>query len=650
MPKVITQEQWRTFVEERRAGETVAASARAAKISVTTARAFEARTRHATIPDGVRKERPLAASAKRIADETKDLGLVDPIPLDALPSRVKRAVDDFGYFRRRYFGRVSTPWQEEAGERARVWLESPEKTFVVVNCPPGSGKSTLFTHDIPLWLLVRDRALRSMLGSRTETQAHLYTRRIKRALERRDVVRVDESLKEKGVAFDAEATLVDDFGRFKPRERDLWRGDEFVVAQWAGIPLEDKESTFAAWGMDSGFLGGRYNLIVWDDLVDKKTLRTENAREEQRKWFEEEAETRLEPGGLFILQGQRMGPEDLYRYALDQVGVDLADLDDDLDEVLIGRLPRKYEHVIYKAHYEDRCLGKGSHGKQAKPYPEGCLLDPQRLPYRELRMIERNRSERYRVLYQQEEVDPAHVLVPKDWIDGGVTKDGEVLPGCWDNDRDICELPKGLSGRLVSVATADPSPTKFWSIQWWVYHPDTKQRFLMDLVRQAMDAPDFLDWNHQVGVFSGVMHEWQQRSVELGLPISTWVVEANAAQRFLLQYDHVRRWQSLSQVSIVAHQTARNKSDPDYGVQTLAPLYRHGLVRLPGKDYTFARPTSLKLIDEVTRWPEGGSDDCVMAQWFFEWNLRALEVKLDDQPRMWRPSWFAGQRRQLALR
>jgi hypothetical protein len=38
-----------------------------------------------------------------------------------------------------------------------------------------------------------------------------------------------------------------------------------------------------------------------------------------------------------------------------------------------------YKHVTYKAHYEDRCVG--DHGKAAAAWPEGCLLDPKRVPW-----------------------------------------------------------------------------------------------------------------------------------------------------------------------------------------------------------------------------------------------------------------------------
>jgi hypothetical protein len=406
--------------------------------------------------------------------------------------------------------------------------------------------------------------------------------------------------------------------------------------------------------MDGGFLGGRYDVVVWDDLVDKKSHRTAEARETLINMWETEAETRLEPGGLLILQGQRMRSDDLYRYALDLKAGDPDDYGPDQER------PQKYHHIIYRAHFEDVCKGdrvsvetgervvhpyvdedgflKGGgkdklnpdHAKDGTPWrPDGtggCLLDPVRLDWRSLQTIRANRAERYLVMYQQEDTDPANALVHPVWVSGGLGDDGIEYPGCWDRDRDLAQLPRGLSGQLVSVATADPSPTRFWSIQWWIYHPDSEQRFLMDLVRQQMDAPDFLDYDFNAGAFVGVMQEWQERSKRLGLPITHWVFEANAAQRFVLQYDHAKRWQRKHGVDLIPHQTHANKSDPEFGVQTIAPHWRWGRVRLPGKSGGMGRVAAMKLVDEVTRWPDGATDDCVMASWFFEYQLPNIYV------------------------
>ena len=110
----------------------------------------------------VGKER---TEAKRIEE------LPGPIPFAELRPEAARALEDFTYFQRRYFGRVATPWQAEAAERIAAALDTPDEEYFVINAPPGSGKTTVFTHDIPIWLTCRDRSLRGLIGSANQRAA-----------------------------------------------------------------------------------------------------------------------------------------------------------------------------------------------------------------------------------------------------------------------------------------------------------------------------------------------------------------------------------------------------------------------------------------------------------------------------------------------
>jgi len=565
--------------------------------------------------------------------------LPGPIKHEDLSSEAARALEDFAYFQRRYFGRIAYPWQVEAANRIAAFLDTPFEEYVVINAPPGAGKTACFVHDIPAWVTARNRNIRGMIGSNTMSLAKRNVLRLRRSLERVIPERADPTLLRRGAALDAESTMALDFGRFKPLDREMWTSDGFIVMQYedAGA-ISEKEPTWSAYGMDTAFIGGRYDFVIWDDLVDPRKLRSVEQKEALQDMWADVGETRLEPGGLLILQGQRISSDDLYRYALDMTAPSEDEEEDGEEEYVerlntLDRADKKYHHIIFKAHYEDRC--EEDHGKKAKPYPEGCLLSPSRLPWRKIQTLQENRGERFSVIYQQEDTDPSEVLVPKAWVYG----DGDY-PGCLDKERDRLQIPKGLNPNdCISIATADPSPTMFWSIQWWIYHPESEQRFLIDLVRQKMDAPDFLDYIHDSREYVGIMNEWQHTSEALGFPISTWIVEANAAQRFLLQYDYVRQWRSKHGVDIIAHTTSRNKSDADYGVETIAPHYRFGRVRLPYKNE--GKIISMKLIDEVTHYPYGRTNDCVMAQWFFEWNLPNIYTPTHGRKSVaWRPSWL----------
>jgi hypothetical protein len=489
-----------------------------------------------------------------------------------------------------------------------------------------------------------------MIGSATERTARPYGSRIMNSLERTEPLRNDSKLVEMGVMADAESTLVEDFGAFKPPQRDRWRKEEFVVQQADGTKADDKEATVSTYGRDGGFLGGRFDFVLWDDLVTMKVLRTADGKEALETWWDSEAESRLEPGGLMVLQGQRLSSEDLYRYCLDKPG---GYLDDEDGEPVVDPDSRMYRHIVYKTHYPEACK-PGSHKRSApafdpkRPDDSGCLIDPRRLPWVECVRLMANKAERWLVVYQQEDTDPATVLVQKLWVAGGTdTETGIEYKGCWDHDRSAGILPKGLTKPWLLAVTVDPSPSKFWAIEAWLYHHPTKQRMLIDLARQKMTAPEFIARDPITGKFSGLIEDWWQNFRAQGHGLKYLILEENSAT-FLLQQQHFKDWASQRGVLVMAHVTARNKNDPDYGVGTLGPEWEFGRVRLPGNRTNKSRGISMALVDEVTKYPEGRTDDCVMAEWFFEYNLqRHLLPQLlrpEAPPKMPRPSWLGGRR------
>jgi hypothetical protein len=630
--KATTIEKWADYLAMRRQGISLYGAAKQCGMSYHSCRDAE---------NGKAPRNYLAA------EEALGKTLHPEVPaFDTLCPEAQEAYNNIEVFARRYFGIVLMPWQIEATEKIMGLLNTDDEEYAVINAPPGSGKSTFFAKILPAWATIRNRAIRGMIGSSTQRLAEWYCRRLRAELDRVHPVKAELNDVRLGLAVDAEATLQDDFGMFKPDSSEIWRAEAFTVLQADDQPLSQKEPTWSAFGMDSGFLGGRFDLVIWDDVYDPRKMRSSESREDMRRWWDEVAETRLEPGGLLILQGQRMSADDIYRYALDKVAPpDEIELED-FDPENAPSEWRKYHHISYKSHYEENC--ESDHTLQSAPWPEGCLLYPRRLPWRKLRHIKAQTPDRFEVLYQQSDVNPASVLVDPLWVSGGVGKDGVDYVGCWDNDRDLWELPVGVSGELFVVATADPSPSQFWALQCWAYNPETQFRYLLESYRRKMDAPSFLDWNHNEQRFTGVAEDWWQITNDMGRPLTHWIIEANAAQKFILQYDHFKRWAAMRGVELVPHYThSRNKGDPKYGVQMLAPLWRVGRIRLPGKQRTEARPHSLLLVNEVTRWnPEGtGSrtDDCVMAQWFLEHNLEKLYVPQGIGVQQWRPTWIRGQ-------
>lgn len=611
--------KWGTYFEARNSGVAVAAAAKRARISASSAWRFER---------GDQSSSGLEAAS--ILGVTSVGGcLVDaPLSVEAV-----KALNDFEFFRLRYLGRKSTPWQVKAAYEILRREESPDREYVVMNEPPGSGKSTLFSHDIPVWLIARDRTVRIQVGARTERQARQYVGRIKKTLERDAPLRANADSLMAGRAFDAVACMQDDFGAFKPEGRsDVWRAEQLTVKQLDGIALDDKEPTVSAWGMDSGFLGGRFDVVIWDDLVDRKNVKTDESRTAIREWWDTEAETRLEPGGVLILQGQRIANNDLYRYALDKRNLDES---------------TKYSHVVFKAHDTERCTGV--HGVEALPWPDGCLLDPYRIPFKMLEQTQHQNPRTYSLIYQQEEGLDVGGLVDPAWIDGGMDAEGYPAPGCKDTERPIGDIPFHLNANNSwSFVTVDPSPTEYWGVIWWLYDPDTDRRYIIDLWRKRMNPEDFISLDLTTFEWSGLIPDLYERANDMGVPVTHVVVEVNAAQRWLLSQPHVQKWQEMTDMVFVPHTTSINKRDPKYGFESIGDLFRQGMIRLP-----YGTPTSRLqmgyLVQEAITYPDGDTDDILMSVWFSK-----LAVENHYTPRrqgmyqLARPGWLGYTRRGIA--
>ncbi len=604
--------KWRKYFEARNNGEGVEASAKKASISLSVAYKFER---------GDQASSGLEAAA--VLGYTHVAGNLVDRPLSP---EAQKALEDFAYFRKRYMGRESTPWQENAAYEVLRAHETDDREYIVMNEPPGSGKSTLFTHDIPVWLIVRDRTIRIMIGSRTERQARMYVGRIKKTLERDAPLRANADDLIRGHAHDAEATLQDDFGAFKPEGRtDIWRSEALVVQQLDGTAVDDKEATVSAWGQDSGFLGGRFDFVIWDDLVDRKNVKTQESREGIREWWDSEAESRLEPRGVLLLQGQRIANNDLYRYCLDKRNLDESP---------------KYRHIVYKAHDEDLCPGGGAHGTLA--WPNGCLLDPYRLPWKMLEQVSYQSPRQFQLIYQQKDAQDGSGLIDEAWINGGMDSEGYPAPGCRDEERGLNDPPVMLrDGIGWSFITVDPSPTEFWAIIWWLYDPDTDRRYIINMWRQRMNPEQFLSLDLDTFEFSGLIPDVTSLAADMGVPIQHVIVEVNAAQRWLLSQPHVHRWIEATGQVFVPHTTSMNKRDPKYGFESIGDQFRQGQIRLP-MGTSEARMRMGYLIQEAINYPDYDTDDTLMAVWF-----QKLAVE-NHQPsrgvgvyRQSRPAWMS---------
>ena len=155
---------------------------------------------------------------------------------DELSPEAQAAYDNIEVFAKRYFGIILQPWQVEATERIMGLLETEYEEYAVINAPPGTGKSTFFAKVLPAWATVRNRAIRGMIGSSTQRLAEWYCRRLRAEFDRAHPVKAELNDVRLNLAVDAEATLQEDFGMFKPDSSEIWRAEAFPVLQQDDTP------------------------------------------------------------------------------------------------------------------------------------------------------------------------------------------------------------------------------------------------------------------------------------------------------------------------------------------------------------------------------------------------------------------------------
>lgn len=525
----------------------------------------------------------------------KELMPGDPIAWDDLTEEARSYLENPGLFREFVLGRDhNPPWAQIVMRQLLEDYFSPDEEYDVLNEAPGIGKSTLVTHDFVVWWAAYVRAKggepTALLGHRNWQKATWYVKRIR-------------------TTWNDNARLAQLYGRFRPADTKFyeWSSEELRIPLLHGIVRMEKEPTITAGSYDASLLSGRYGLVVWDDLIDKTNSATADQREKLAEWNDNEAESRLEPAGLYIISNARFGPEDLSFTVTQQV--DTEDIDEET-----GRARPLYKRIRHRAHDDTKCNGVEHTG----PWPDGCLLDPVRVSWKRLRRQMAKNEGRYLLVWQQEDTDPAGNLAQREWFEGGKDRRGAIAPGCFDQDRTFGQLRYRLDVKapLVSAVTIDPSSSKFWAMAHYLGYDD-REHVVHRALRRPLKAPDILYIDDDnPGGFTGILEEWWQASMSEGVPFHYLIPEINAAQKWLMQYPFFTRWAASREVAIIPHTTTINKTDTERGVEMCGPIYQFGRVKIPYGGY------EEKLIADQWRreacaWPEGQTSDLVMQHWFY---------------------------------
>lgn len=370
--------------------------------------------------------------------------------------------------------------------------------------------------------------------------------------------------------------LIKDFGRFRPELSDWpWRPNEGeLMVEGRQRDLKSGDLTVQVRGAKQQILGMEANWVIADDVVSRPNTKSETEREALSEWFHGDALSRLEPGGRAIAIGQRLHLYDLY-----------GELS---NEKRPGTDDPRWRHINYPAimDWEDR-----------------KTLWPTKWSWDEImEKLADLGSSKFEAMYQQNPLPEGEALARRSWIYGD-----DEHPGCTELGRLSGQAPSGLD-RPVRVVSLDPSPTRYAGlivadVDW---NPNSFDVHIIEIVREKMQVRDM------------VRHI--ERCIEWYQP-QYFIFERNAAQRWLLQDPSMERLRR--RVQVLAHDTGRNKGDPVLGIESLSPDFEFGRVHLPYGDPEGKAQSEL-LIQEALSYPQGQTDDLLMALWFIKFNFSKL--------------------------
>lgn len=164
----------------------------------------------------------------------------------------------------------------------------PERKRIILPAPRGHSKSTTVSKIYPLISYLRKRNSRTLIIRKSEPVSKEAIKWLK------DNIAHNQK-------------IVDDFGYLKD---EPWGSNILYCKREAASAASDP--TFKGIGVAGAILGGHFDLIVADDIVDDQNVSTEHQRNLVAEWFYGTVLPLLEPWGQIVVLCTRKHYRDLY--------------------------------------------------------------------------------------------------------------------------------------------------------------------------------------------------------------------------------------------------------------------------------------------------------------------------------------------------
>lgn len=467
------------------------------------------------------------------------------------------------------FVRTFSPYGDFPAHK-KSWAEAfLRERRLLLNVPPGHGKSELFMIWVPIWLICRDRDVQILLVSNAATDAEYWALEVAGQLEHNQ-------------------PLVEAYGRFKPETvgDQKWTSQGVFSVIGRKRKMKGAQFTMEARGMGGRVLGRRADFVFVDDPTKQEDAASAATRETQMNHLRQQVFTRAEPegdewkGGRIVVIGQRVHMLDLYG---------------ELEKQEWTRGEKTGERLWHTEKYP-----------AVLDWDEKKTLWPQKWPWNEIELayVTVGGANAFETMYQQNPMPEGSALVTqaqidacKDWHRGagvGFRKSSEGFPP------------------IVRVLSVDPSPTKWNGI------------ILGDLA-VSREAFSFAV-THVARMKAGV----RQMQAECDRLIAQYRPDYFIFEESgFLAWFRDDPWfvEIKDRVNLILHKTGANKNSMEYGVQSLAGDFEFQRISLPYGDDDARRMTEM-LANEALQYPDGETYDTLMALWFVKFNYKQLRPAL----------------------
>jgi len=360
--------------------------------------------------------------------------------------------------------------------------------------------------------------------------------------------------------------LIEDYGPFRNEvDRSGWGAEAIYVV---GRQSAEKDPTVEARSVNSNIYGSRFTRILFDDIADFKNQKNPELVSEMYNWIQQEPLTRIGgKSGKATFVGTRVRPGEIYSRLAELPGYEVIRYPCILDE--------ETELTLWPDHFgwKEACRQRATMGPME-----------------------------WQLVFQQVDTDFENASFKED-----------ALLASHDPSRGIGHTEP----EWALVAGLDPGgagvQAGFTAMILLGVDLKSGKRHLVDLVNhRSMKAPQIMDQ----------IYDWAERYPRL----RELRVEVNGLQGQIFQYnDELNARLTNKGIRIVPHIThGHNKMDPEFGVESMAPLYYNtDMISTPAKDLV-SRNKFKELERQLLAFPAGMPNDLVMAMWFAELGCREI--------------------------